>query len=61
LSSGAEITGKYDWTKNISAKFFIDYNQLMGDAANSPRVNLRGGSEQVIVGIGATYKFAIER
>ena len=61
LSAGAEITGKYDWSKEISAKFFIDYNQLMGDAADSPRVNLKGSAEQVIVGVGATYKFAIER
>jgi MipA family protein len=61
LSSGAEITGKYDWTKSISAKFFVDYIQLMGDAADNPRVNLRGTTEQVVVGIGATYKFAIER
>jgi MipA family protein len=61
LSSGAEITGKYDWTKNVSAKFFIDYNQLMGDAADSPRVNSKGTTEQVIVGVGATYKFTIER
>ncbi len=61
LSSGAEMTGKYDWSPQVSAKFFIDYNQLMGDAADSPRVNLRGSSEQVIVGVGATYKFVIER
>jgi outer membrane protein len=61
LSSGAEVTGKYDWTKEFSAKFFIDYNQLMGDAADSPRVNLRGSAEQVTVGVGATYKFSIER
>ncbi len=61
LSSGAEITGKYDWTREVSTKFFLDYNQLVGDAADSPRVNLRGASEQVIVGVGASYKFAIER
>jgi outer membrane protein len=60
ISSGAEVTGKYDLTKQFSAKFFIDYNQLMGDAADSPRVNIRGTAEQVIVGVGASYKFAIE-
>ena len=60
LTSGAEITGRYDWTPEIAAKFYIDYNQLI-DAADSPRVSLRGSAEQVVLGIGATYKFSIER
>ncbi len=61
LTSGAEFTGQYAWTAQITTKFYLDYNQLMGDAADSPRVALRGSSEQVILGVGATYKFAIER
>jgi outer membrane protein len=61
LTSGAEFTGKYDWTKQLSTKLFLDYTQLMGDAADSPRVNLRGSQEQVIFGVGASYKFSIER
>jgi outer membrane scaffolding protein for murein synthesis (MipA/OmpV family) len=61
LTSGAEFTGKYDWSGRVSTKFFLDYNQLIGDAADSPRVTSRGAAEQVIVGIGATYRFAIER
>ncbi len=60
LTSGAEVTGKYDVTTQISTKFYIDYNQLVGDAADSPRVSLRGSAEQVVLGIGATYKFAIQ-
>ena len=60
ISSGAEVTGKYDWTQQFSTRWFIDYTQLMGDAADSPHVSLRGSAEQVIVGIGASYKFAIE-
>ncbi len=60
LSSGAELTGKYDWTKQISAKFFLDYNQLVGDAADNPRVSLRGTAEQFIAGFGASYKFAVQ-
>ncbi len=60
LSAGAEITGKYQWTKEIAAKFFVDYNQLMGDAADSPRVNIRGSAEQVVVGVGASYRLAVE-
>jgi MipA family protein len=60
LSSGAELTGKYDWTKQVSSKFFLDYNQLVGDAADNPRVSLRGTSEQFIFGAGASYKFAVQ-
>jgi len=59
LSSGGEFTSKYDLTSALSAKFFLDYNQLLGDAADSPRVNLKGATEQVIVGIGCSYKFTI--
>ncbi len=60
LTSGAELTGRFDLTPQVSTKFFLDYNQLMGDAADSPRVALRGSAEQVILGIGASYKFSIE-
>ena len=60
LTSGAEFTGKYDLTAQITTKFYIDYNQILGDAADSPRVSLRGSAEQVILGVGATYKFAIK-
>jgi MipA family protein len=61
LSTGAEVTGVYEWTKEISAKFFVDFNQLMGDAADSPRVSLKGNAEQVIVGVGASYKFSFHQ
>ncbi len=60
LTSGAEFTGKYDLTTQITTKFYIDYNQILGDAADSPRVSLRGSAEQVVLGVGATYKFAIK-
>ena len=56
----SEFTGQYAWTAQITTKFYIDYNQLMGDAADSPRVSLKGSSEQVILGVGATYKFAVQ-
>lgn len=60
LSSGAELTGKYEWTAQLSSKLFLDYNQLIGDAADNPRVSLRGTSEQFIFGIGASYKFTVQ-
>lgn len=60
LTSGVEMTGRYDWTPEIATKFYVDYNQLI-DAADSPKVSIRGSAEQFVLGIGATYKFAIER
>jgi hypothetical protein len=29
-------------------------------AADSPRVALKGSSEQVVLGVGATHKFAVQ-
>ncbi|MGA7328712.1 MAG: MipA/OmpV family protein [Rhodomicrobium sp.] len=60
LYAGAELTGKYDWTSRFSTKFFLDYDQLVGDAADNPRVSLRGSSDQFIAGVGASYKVAID-
>jgi MipA family protein len=60
LSAGAELTAKYDWTRQISSKFFLDFNELAGDAADNPRVSQRGSAEQVVAGIGAAYKFSVQ-
>jgi MipA family protein len=60
LTSGAEFTSKYDWTPRVSTRLFLDYNQILGDAADGPRVNGKGAAEQVILGVGATYRFTIE-
>jgi outer membrane protein len=60
ISSGLELTGKYDWTRELSAKFYIDYNQLLGDAADTPKVSVRGASDQFVAGVGASYKFAVQ-
>ncbi len=60
LSSGAELTGKYDLSRQVSTKFFLDFNELVGDAADNPRVSQRGASDQFVAGVGASYKFAIQ-
>ena len=59
LSSGAELTGKYDWTRQVSTKFFLDINELAGDAADNPRASVKGTPEQFVLGIGGSYKFAV--
>ncbi len=60
-SVGAQLTGEYDWTQKISTKFFVKYDELVGDAADSPRVDVRGNASQVSVGVGASYKLSVER
>jgi outer membrane protein len=59
-SAGAEFTGTYDWSREFSTKLFADYSSLVGDAADSPRVNLRGSVDQFTVGIGASYKLSVD-
>ena len=59
LSSGAEMTGKYDWSKQVSTKVFFDINELVGDAADNPRATVKGTPEQFVLGIGGSYKFAV--
>ena len=61
LSAGGELTGAYEWTNSLTTRFFVDYSKLAGDAADSPRVDLKGSADQVTVGIGASYKFKVER
>jgi outer membrane protein len=36
---------------------YVEYEKLLGDAANSPLVALRGSSNQTTVGLGASYSF----
>jgi outer membrane protein len=60
-AAGAELTGNYDWTSKISTKFYMDYSRLAGDAADSPRVDLRGSADQYAIGLGLSYKLSIQR
>jgi MipA family protein len=36
---------------------YVEYEKLLGDAANSPLVTLRGSSNQTTIGFGASYSF----
>ena len=36
---------------------YVEYEKLLGDAADSPLVKLRGSSNQTTVGVGASYSF----
>lgn len=36
---------------------YVEYEKLLGDAADSPLVKLRGSANQTTVGVGASYSF----
>ena len=38
---------------------YVEYNRLLGDAAASPLVTLRGSPNQMNVGAGASYSFDV--
>jgi outer membrane protein len=38
---------------------YVEYDRLLGDAANSPLVTLRGSVNQTTVGVGASYSFDV--
>jgi len=56
-SAGVDATVRYQLTERISLRAFAEWDRLMGDAANSPLVQLRGSEDQFQVGVGAAYKF----
>ncbi len=51
LSGGYEITG------NWSLGGQVEYQHLLGDAADSPLVEQQGSADQVVIGLGLTYTF----
>ena len=36
---------------------YVEYEKLLGDAADSPLVTLRGSSNQTTIGFGTSYSF----
>ena len=38
---------------------YVEYEKLLGDAADSPLVKLRGSTNQTTVGLGASYSFDV--
>ncbi len=54
---GAQIG--YLLTPQWEVHSYVEYERLLGSAANSPLVKLRGSPDQVTVGIGASYSFDV--
>lgn len=52
---GSQVT--YRINPQWEVRAYVEYEKLLGDAANSPLVTLRGSSNQTTVGLGASYSF----
>jgi len=50
----------YRFTPQWEVHSYVEYARLLGDAANSPLVTLRGSRNQTTFGIGASYSFDIK-
>ena len=58
-SYGVGAQARYAWSPRWGTHFFVEYERLTGDAADSPLVTQRGSRDQIQVGIGATYSFDV--
>jgi MipA family protein len=56
-SAGFGMQVKYRINPQWEVHSYIEYERLLGDAANSPLVTTRGSVNQTTVGIGASYAF----
>ncbi|HZP76378.1 MAG TPA: MipA/OmpV family protein [Pseudolabrys sp.] len=58
-SFGLGAQARYEFSAQWASHVYIEYDHLLGSAANSPLVTLRGSRDQVTTGIGLTYAFDI--
>ncbi|MBR1125664.1 MipA/OmpV family protein [Bradyrhizobium lablabi] len=52
---GAQVSYRINPQWEVHA--YVEYEKLLGDAANSPIVKLRGTPNQTTIGLGASYSF----
>jgi MipA family protein len=57
VGAGAQV--RYQINPQWEAHSFVEYDRLLGSAAASPLVTLRGSPNQVTVGLGASYSFDV--
>jgi len=55
VGAGAQVSYRINPQWEVHA--YVEYERLLGDAAKSPLVTLRGSPNQTTVGIGASYAF----
>jgi outer membrane protein len=58
VGAGAQVS--YRFNPQWEVHSYVEYQRLLGDAANSPLVLVRGSPNQTTVGIGASYSFDIK-
>jgi outer membrane protein len=55
VGAGGQVSYRINPQWEVHA--YVEYERLLGDAAKSPLVKLRGSPNQTTVGIGASYAF----
>lgn len=60
-SYGAGAQAQYTFNAQWSAHTFVEYEQLIGSAADSPLVIQRGSPNQFTFGLGAVYSFTMHQ
>jgi outer membrane protein len=60
-SAGVTVSASYQYSERLAIKAYAEYDRLVGDAANNPLVDERGSEDQFAIGVGASYRFKIER
>ena len=60
-SAGLGAQARYRLDQQWSSHVFVEYDRLIGDAADSPLVQQRGDPNQYTFGAGITYTFDIGR
>jgi outer membrane protein len=58
-SVGVGAQARYRLSPQWEVHSYVEYDRLLGDAALSPLVTLRGSPNQTAVGIGASYSFDV--
>ena len=55
VGAGAQVS--YRFNPQWEVHSYVEYERLLGDAAKSPLVAVRGSANQTTVGVGASYSF----
>jgi len=58
-SYGVGGMARYEITPQWATHVFVEYERMVGSAADSPLVALRGSRDQVTTGLGVTYSFDV--
>jgi outer membrane protein len=58
VGAGAQVS--YRLNPQWEVHSYVEYERLLGDAAKSPLVTLRGSPNQTTFGMGASYSFDVK-